>query len=514
MRGPLSGTVEVRFDGYAAWSFDADAGPGEEQRLEWPANMRRFLAGTSRVTLALGDLTLDAGEVVFTDGGGRVEFVDEHGVGVVIDKWGIIQRPFHLRGENVLAHMTQAAARMVEVAREECGVQAWLAFGSLLGAAREGGAIAHDADIDLAYLSDEETPARMARELYDVARALRRHGFQVTTKSGSFITVHLPAEDGPPASIDLYTTFHLGGLLHETATVRAPVPREAVLPVREIEFEGRMLPAPADPDALLTVSYGPGWRTPDPGFRHRPGPEITDRFDDWFGSLMRERRFWEVYWRDTAPALRADDDGADDADAAAHPAVEHARWAHGLVAPDASVVVAGSGDGREVLELARLGHAVEGVDYARGAGRRAARIAEAEGLEVRFSPVNFYDLRDAVSAGVVLAGRRPAPRLLLAPHLLDALGPEGRATFWPFATHLLRGGGTLALVFHEVLAPLGPPWPRFHRNAGRVFAVSPAEVTGALERAGARVETSECGPDLPAADGLPPRRTWRVVARG
>ena len=507
MRGPLSGTVEVRFDDHPAWSFDAEAGPGGEQRLAWPANMRRFLDGTARVALVAGDLSLDAGEVRFGDGEGRVEFVDEHGLGVVIDKWGIIQRPFHLRGENVLAHMTEAASRMIEIARDECGVQAWLAFGSLLGAVREGGAIAHDADIDLAYLSDEETPDRMARELYGVARALRRHGFQVTTKSGSFITVHLPAEDGPPASIDLYTTFHLGDLLHETATVRAPVPREAVLPVRQVEFEGRLLPAPADPDALLAVSYGPSWRTPDPGFRHRPGPEVTDRFDDWFGSMMRERRFWEVYWRDTAPELPADE-------SAAEPVAEDVRWAHGLVPPDAPVVVAGSGDGREVLDLARLGHAAEGVDYARGAGRRAARSAEREGLDVRFSSVNFYDLRDAVSAGVVLAGRHAPPRLLLAPHLLDALGPEGRATFWPFATHLLRGGGTAALVFHEVLAPLGPPWPRFHRTAGRIFPVTPREVTDALERTGARVETCECGPDLPAGDGLPARRTWRLVARG
>ena len=138
----------------------------------------------------------------------------------------------------------------------------------------------------------------MTVELYDVARALRRHGMTVQNKSGSFITVVFPVPDGSKASIDVYTCFYVGDLLYETATVRAVVPRWAIEPLTELEFEGRMLPAPADPAGMLEVSYGPGWRVPDPSFRHEPGPEITDRFDGWFGSLMRNRRDWERYLTD------------------------------------------------------------------------------------------------------------------------------------------------------------------------------------------------------------------------
>ena len=140
----------------------------------------------------------------------------------------------------------------------------------------------------------------MVTELYDVARALRRHDLTVQHKSGSFITVVFKSPDGGTASIDIYTCFHVGDLLYETATVRAPVPRSAIVPLTELEFEGRMLPAPAHPDRMLAVSYGRGWRVPDPSFKHTPGPEVTERFDGWFGSLMRNRRDWERYLADQA----------------------------------------------------------------------------------------------------------------------------------------------------------------------------------------------------------------------
>ena len=101
------------------------------------------------------------------------------------------------------------------------------------------------------------------------------YGMKVLTKSGSFITVVFTSPDGGQSSIDVYTCFYVGEHLHETATVRQVVPRSAILPLRELEFEGRLLPAPADPDTMLAVSYGPGWRVPDPSFKHEPGPEVT-----------------------------------------------------------------------------------------------------------------------------------------------------------------------------------------------------------------------------------------------
>src|SRR5690606_744692 len=167
----------------------------------------------------------------------RIEFVDRAGIPIMIDKWGLMQRPFTGRGPEVIDRMVEVTEDMVRILREECDVHAWIAFGTLLGAAREGGVIGHDSDIDLAYVSRHTTPAAMARELFTITRVLRRHGLRVLVKSGSFITVLFEAADGGNASIDLYTCFYVGDLLHETATVRAPVPRSAIEPLGEIAFE-------------------------------------------------------------------------------------------------------------------------------------------------------------------------------------------------------------------------------------------------------------------------------------
>ncbi len=202
--------------------------------VAWPARMGKWLDGTAYVRVVEKDREIFAGEVVFGRGQGRVEFVDRDGIPVMIDKWGLLQRPFSGRDSRVIVQMVDRTEEILEVMRRECGVRGWIAFGTLLGAAREGKVIGHDSDIDLAYVSEKPTPAEMTVELYAIARALRAHGMTVLDKSGSFITVVFPVPDGSKASIDVYTCFYVGDVLYETATVRAVVPRSAIEPLGEM----------------------------------------------------------------------------------------------------------------------------------------------------------------------------------------------------------------------------------------------------------------------------------------
>ncbi len=184
----FSGSCDVLFDDHHAWSFTAKgrrtrAADGETL-VSWPPRMERWLNGASYVRVVEKDTEHFAGEVVFGDGDGRVEFVDRDGIPVMIDKWGLLQRPFSGRDSRVIVQMVEMADEILEVMRRECGLQGWIAFGTLLGAMREGKVIGHDSDIDLAYVSTRPTPAEMTVELYDVARALRRHGMSVQNKSG------------------------------------------------------------------------------------------------------------------------------------------------------------------------------------------------------------------------------------------------------------------------------------------------------------------------------------------
>ncbi|WP_372728869.1 class I SAM-dependent methyltransferase [Nocardioides sp.] len=498
----FQGSADVLFDGHMAWSFSAEprhrvAGDPAAVFVPWPAQMSRWLEGTSEVRVVNGDEELFADEIVFGSGEGRVEFVDKHGIPVMIDKWGLLQRPFSARDASVVEQMVDVTDRIIEVMAAECGVHAWMAFGTLLGAAREGKVIGHDSDIDLAYLSEKATPAEMTVELWDVARALTRAGLRVLHKSGAFITVVFTSPDKAMASIDIYTCFYVGDLLHETATVRQQVPRSAILPLIELEFEGRMLPAPADPDAMLAVSYGPGWKVPDPSFRHEPGPEITGRFDGWFSSLMRQRRDWERHVVD----LAKDDK---------HGPSDFAAWVAPQLPADARVIDVGAGTGADALHLAGTGVPVLGLDYARQAIRPANRRAKKRDVPATFTPLNLYDLRDVLTRAALVARDRSHQPVVYARRLLETLGTDGEDNFWRFTSMVLRRGGRAYLEGLSLSREDAAQW-RAEHGGGRLRPVDPRLVEGRATQAGGRVVHREGFRAGGAAVAGGPPAEWRMI---
>ncbi|MGZ4487213.1 MAG: class I SAM-dependent methyltransferase [Nocardioides sp.] len=494
----FTGSGDVLFDDHMAWSFTAEPRRGGgEVFVPWPQRMTRWLEGTSEVRVVSGEDEVFRGEVSFGTGEGRVRFVDKDGIPVMIDKWGLLQRPFSGRDSSVVEQMVDVTDQILDVMETECGVRGWIAFGTLLGAAREGKVIGHDSDIDLAYLSEQETPAEMAVELYRIGRALRRHGMNVLNKSAAFITVVFTSPDGGMSSIDIYTCFYVGDLLHETATVRHAVPRSAILPLTEMMFEGRMLPAPADADAMLAVSYGPGWRVPDPSFRHEPGPEITTRFDGWFSSLMRQRRDWERYVVD----LAAEDD---------HGPSDFADWVAERLPAQVRVVELGSGTGADALHLASRGVDVLALDYSRQSQRRPTRIARRESLPATFENMNLYDLRDVLTRAALVARDRSREQAVYARRLLETLDPDGAESFWRFTSMVLRGGGR-AYLEGEALSQRDAAEARAEHGGGRVRPVDPRVVEGHATRAGGRVVHREGFLAAGAATAGGPPARWRMI---
>lgn len=519
----LTGSFDVLFDDEPIWTIvRSPRAAAEGAPVRWPDAMRPYLEGTARVRLRSEDTDVDLGEVSFGSGAGsgpsgteRVAFVDKRGLPIVIDKWGIVQRPFSTRGGSVVEALVDKTEEVIAILREDCGIETWMSFGTLLGAARSGGVIGHDSDVDLLYLSEHECPALINLEAYRIRRALVRRGLRAVFKSGSFVTVVFDAPDGAPLGIDVYACFYVGDLLHETATVRAPIPRDAVLPLGTLTFEGRELPAPARPDVLLQASYGPNWRVPDPSFRHRPGPEITDRFDAWFGSVMVHRRAWELWWHQHQDAQPVSD--------------LMTRVLADLPA-GSRVVDVGCGNGSDAEHAARAGHEVLGVDYARGCFRESAARVRADDLAARFQRMNLYDARDVRTLAALQRRLHPGPVHLVARHLLDALGPRGVENFWDFVDMMRRGGGSLHLEFDEHWRSRAPlrrlrnqrrPWEpgafgmgRFGGSEGPArHPVSRQEVLDRLRKAGARVDREEVVEVVEQGEDGPTRRRWQVVAQ-
>lgn len=488
--GSMAGSYDMYFDDQYVWSFTPDRRhPSGDGRylVPWPTAMKHWLDGSARVVIREGgDAVYDA-EVRLGSGEGRIRFVDPQGIPVMIDKWGLLQRPFSGRGAGVVEQMIDTTEQIIDILARDVGVHCWLAFGSLLGAAREGKVIGHDSDVDLAYLSHQATPAALNREMFGITRALRRHGLRVLNKSGSFVTVLFDAPDGGVGSIDIYTCFYLSGQLHETATIRQPVPREAIEPLGTLEFEGRELPVPADPDAMLEVSYGPNWRVPDPSFQHQPPRSVTDRFDGWFGNLMPNRREWERW-------VRLNRDNAGDGP------TPFGEWAlAALPARDPVVIDLGAGYGRDAVAAARLGARVYACDYARGAWVVARQIAQEEELRIGFTAVNLFSYRSCVTRAAELAYDKGSRTVLLG-NVLDCVGPEERRHAYAMLRLLLaRGhGGTAYLEFAHDLGS----WQWEPNTGGQRHEVPVVEVRTALERLGGQVVELTALPPSPETEGM------------
>ncbi|QZY30043.1 class I SAM-dependent methyltransferase [Nocardioides coralli] len=498
----LAGAWDVLFDGEPVWSFTTGDGTPRRRgayRIRWPRAMRGWLRGRAEVTLRQATAPVDdsepavisVGPVTFRGGTQPIRFVDQDDRPVVIDKWGIVQRPFSTRGSSVTDALAERTREVIDIVREECGLEAWMAFGTLLGAARDGGAIGHDSDSDLLYLSEQPTMAGINQECYAIKRALTRRGLQAVVKSGSFVTVLVPGPDGAPLGIDVYACFYVDGVLHETATLRERIPREAILPLTTLGFEGRELPAPADPAALLAASYGPGWRVPDPSFRHEPDAGTVARFEGWFGNMMTARRGWEAWWTEHAELGEAS---------------ELARRVLADHPEPVSVLEIGAGNGTDAVRLAEAGHRVEAYDFARHSFGAADRALRERDLPLKLGVVNLYDLRDALTQAAMQRLRPRPTRVVLARFVLDSLHPRGLEAFWRLTATSLRGGGRAYLEIPDG----GTPDPGDHHYPLR-FRVDPEEVRQRLEDLGARLVTADRA-RRPAPDLGRPRPSWHLVA--
>jgi hypothetical protein len=509
----FSGSLDVVMDGQRVWSFGTSDAKPSVTEVEWPMRLARRLQGTADVRIVSDGRELFAGSVTFGHGtdvepGTRPRFVDKHGIPIFIDKWGLIQRPFDGRRDaGVPEAMVDMARRVLQVMRDDCGIDGWLSFGTLLGAARDGRVIGHDSDVDLNYLSRHETPAEMAVELWDIGRALRRAGLEVQYRSASFVTVRFAVPDGGQGNLDVYTCFYVEDRLHETATVREVVARDAILPLQDVGFEGHQLPAPADPARLLAVSYGPRWQVPDPSFRHEPGPEIIQRFDGWFGSLMKGRRDWAAYNTRLAAELAAELAAAEGRVRAS----DFARWVAPQLRGVERVVEVGCGAGRDLTAYAgsrsRAGgrRRVLGLDYAHPR-RRTPYDGQRRVVAREFC---LEDLRDVLTLGAQLS-RKPEEQAVVARQLLEALSPDATEEFLGFCAMVLRRGGR-AYLEGVAWTPRGAHAWQSEHETGRIRSLDPARVATAVERGGGRIVSRAGFDEAARAVRTGPPATWRMT---
>jgi hypothetical protein len=491
--------LDVVFDGRRIWSFHLhrDGTPAVHDRpgshdVEWPQALRRFLHGSTRLQVVehvTQQVAFDA-EVRLGDAEGdtRIAVVNERGLPLGIDKSLRLAQTFDTRSAEHVAPLLDSIEKVLGALRK-AGIEAFPAYGTLLGAVRGGKLIGHDSDADLGYVSHHEHPVDVVRESFALQRSLADMGYRVSRYSGAAFKVDVEEGDGSLRGLDVFGGFLREGRLYLMGEIGTPFEREWIFPLGSTTLEGRELPAPANTDAFLTATYGPSWRVPDPAYVFETPESTHRRLNGWFRGTRVARDRWDrAYSTHNLSTL----------DTTASDFASWVRRQHGGV-PE-RVVDLGCGRGVDALWFARQGADVLGLDYVRRASEAVERIGRDEGLPLRFAEINLVELR-SVLARVAQVAREPGPRVVMARHLADATDAFGRTNLWRTAELMLRDGGRF---YTEFLVSRGAEdrFPRQHHVRGLPVAAVEAE----LVARGATIEKSKL-----VRDGETGRRTCRMV---
>ena len=190
-----------------------------------------------------------------------------------------------------------ALERCCTTSPRSAACDAYLMYGCLLGAVRDGHMIGHDSDADVAYLSAHTHPFDIIRECTAAIRTMKALGWKVVKMSGANFKVWVPLPDGRRCGIDVFGSFHVGERFYVTGSLTGTLDRSALLPFGTVTLEGREITAPARPEEVLAFTYGPNWRVPDPAFHFDHDPVDVRRMDAWFRAPRRRLRFWHDFYK-------------------------------------------------------------------------------------------------------------------------------------------------------------------------------------------------------------------------
>jgi hypothetical protein len=486
----LDVVVDVLFDGRRVWSFwtvrDTEPAPGGRRLAGWPSALARFLDGST--TLALVDhvtgTEVASTEVTLGSSPGRIAVVDKGGRPLGLDKSLKLSRLFDSRDAEQLAPLLDAIDTVL-AALKEAGVDAFLAYGSLLGAVREGGLIGHDSDADLGYVSRFAEPADAILESFRLQRRLVEMGYWVVRYSGMAFRVNLREADGALRGLDVFAGILRDGRLYLMGEVGAPFRPEWVHPLTEVSLEGRAYPAPAEPERLLEAMYGPHWRTPDPAFKFETSEATRRRLDGWFRGTRGGRA---LHW--PKPDPKSLQSGLAPSRFLKWVRRQERAQQHTI----GTYLDLGCGSGVDVFSMARQGVPSWGLDFRPSHFKVVANRARKRELPATYRWTNFNEIRSVLPTGAEVA-RTAGPRVVTARHLVDALDTPGRDLMLRFAEMATRDDGRLYL---QVLRATEPEPPT---GADNLTPLDVESLVAEIEARGGRVLAREDLVERPGSPG-------------
>jgi hypothetical protein len=154
--------------------------------------------------------------------------------------------------------------------------QPMLFYGSLLGAVREGRAIAHDDDLDVVLNLGRRTPGEAKAEMKRLIATLLIADRWISIElMGCFFKFRAP----DAGDIDVFPAWHDGTNLWCPRTTCLPCEETLLDEAVETGFGEDIVLVPSRAETFLKLKYGHGWRVPDPTYRPKARTDIVYPFD-------------------------------------------------------------------------------------------------------------------------------------------------------------------------------------------------------------------------------------------
>lgn len=411
--------------------------------------------------------------------------------GYVLGQWGRLQLSKRLDTEwqqSVLA----LYERVRRLLASHVGYDAFVIYGTLLGAVREGGYIGHDVDFDAAYVSSLRTGPEAAEELTRIALVLIEDGLRVE----AFPTLlHINDPDRPTHRIDLFHTYFDGdGLLRFPFGVAGSTDfhESQWAGTGEIDLPGGTALAPREPEALIEHLYGPDWRLPKPGFNwdlDRTGAASQARL----GAEQRTKVYWADFYAHTEYTTGS----------------TFFEFLASRADTPETVVDIGCGDGRDSCAFGTTERTVLGLDQSPVGIRHARQRADDLGLE----RVDFQtcDVSSVDELGAALDGVRDSsgtPTLFYLRFFLHAIHEQVQVALLDAIDAHARPGDLFAAEFRT---DKDAENAKVHTKHYRRFQ-NGAELVADLQRRGWTIDHEEEGIGL-SPYGQEDPVLMRVIAR-
>ena len=245
---------------------------------------------------------------------------------------------------------------------EELGLELFPFYGTMLGAVRDQDFISHDNDFDTVYISRHSHPDAVRAEFRDLCNFLIDRSYSLRVKK-SHTWVKVP---GTPHKLDIFFAwFDPDGLFqvsyghHGTAVPRS----DDFFRFRTERLGSQQIPVPANAEEILEQLYGPGWRTPDPGFTHGSPTRVLRR-EYHLGTSEVNEAYWRQFYREHRIVGGS----------------SFAEFVAGRLPAGRTVLEFGCGTGRDSIFLAKLGHTVAAADLSPEAIARAEEARKEAGV--------------------------------------------------------------------------------------------------------------------------------------